>query len=102
MAKQTGIYPRTFEYVDHKGNMAHFELRIGFIFTPGDPGKYSGPPENCYPAESAEWEFEGAERRDDGVWVPIPDTDWLAGWCRDALNGAEEYAITDCLPDDQE
>ena len=26
-------------------------------YYPGDPGKYSGPPENCYPAESPEIEY---------------------------------------------
>lgn len=25
--------------------------------TPGDPGRLSGPPEHCYPSESAEIEF---------------------------------------------
>lgn len=25
-------------------------------FTPGDPGRYSGPPEDCYPSEAAEVE----------------------------------------------
>jgi hypothetical protein len=27
-------------------------------FTAGDPGRYSGPPENCHPAEPDEAEFE--------------------------------------------
>ena len=26
-------------------------------YYPGDPGKYYGPPENCYPAESPEIEY---------------------------------------------
>jgi hypothetical protein len=102
MSKHKGTYPRTFEYVDHEGNMAHIELRIGFTLTPGCPAQIYGDPSRCYPAEDAEWEFEGAERRDDGVWVPIPDTDWLAEWCQAALDAAYEDDICNCLPDDRE
>lgn len=28
------------------------------IYTPGDPGRYSGPPEKCHPAEAAEFEVQ--------------------------------------------
>ena len=30
------------------------EVKVEYEFSPGDPGRYSGPPENCYPAEPAE------------------------------------------------
>jgi len=34
------------------------ELSIEGSFSPGTPGKLSGPPEDCYPPESAEAEIE--------------------------------------------
>lgn len=33
------------------------EVLVEFNFTPGLPGRYNGPPEDCYPAEAAEFEI---------------------------------------------
>ena len=51
------------------------ELVIHFTFTPGDPGRYSGPPENCYPAEPAEVEFDSVTPPQFADWA----REWLAG-----------------------
>jgi hypothetical protein len=34
------------------------DATIAFRYTPGDPGRYTGPWENCYPAEPAEVEIQ--------------------------------------------
>jgi hypothetical protein len=38
---------------DYKGLMLH----ATYTYTPGDPGRCSGPPEKCYPSEAAEIEI---------------------------------------------
>jgi len=35
-------------------NVLGLDLKATGIYIPGDPGKYSGPPENCYPSEPPE------------------------------------------------
>lgn len=37
------------------------EYRVLGYFTPGDPGRTSGPPENCYPPTDDEFEGESIE-----------------------------------------
>lgn len=32
----------------------HFTLECHYDYTPGDPGRLSGPPEKCYPPEDEE------------------------------------------------
>lgn len=100
MARLKGVYPRTFEYVDCDGDMAHIELQIAFHFYPGCEAQIYGDPSNCYPAEPASWEVIGAKRQmKGGEWVAIGDKDWLFEWCRSALDEAEHCDIWDCLPD---
>jgi hypothetical protein len=37
-------------------NVLGLDLKATGIYTPGDPGRLSGPPEKCYPPEPAEAE----------------------------------------------
>lgn len=43
-------------YIEREGQ--DIELLITGSFYCGDPGRYSGPPERCYPAEPDEWDIE--------------------------------------------
>ena len=45
---------RTMTAISHWPN---FSLEVNFTVYPGDPGKYSGPPEKCYPAEDPSLEI---------------------------------------------
>jgi hypothetical protein len=45
------------------------------VTSAGHAGKLSGPPEDCYPAEGAEWEVEEAECRSCGH---KPDAEWFS------------------------
>ena len=38
--------------------------------TPPVPAQLYGPPENCYPAEGAEFEYHQISRRENGKWYP--------------------------------
>jgi hypothetical protein len=38
---------------------AHHEFIVDAAVTPGTPGRYSGPPEDCYPADPSEIEVGG-------------------------------------------
>lgn len=42
-------------------NVLGLDLKATGIYTPGDPGRLSGPPEHCYPPEPAEAEVETLE-----------------------------------------
>jgi len=42
---------------DREGNEVEVEYRVEANFTPGAPGKLSGPPEDCYPDEPSEIEY---------------------------------------------
>jgi hypothetical protein len=83
---------------------AEVEVRITFTFRPGDPGRYSGPPEHCYPAEPAEVEFDSVEQETAGQWIAAPELEeWAAGHLRTkgydrAVEEAEEENQPD--PDD--
>ncbi len=68
------------------------EVTITFTFTPGDPGRYYGLPENCYPAEPAEVEFDSAEPPQFADWA----REWLAG---EGFDAAVEEATEALLPD---
>lgn len=45
---------------DKDGNEYEAEI-LGGTYTPGDPGRISGPPEYCYPPEPPEVEWETLE-----------------------------------------
>ena len=62
-------------------------------YTPGDPGRLSGPPENCYPAEAAE--FETVEFLADGTPVPecvrdLIDWEYVEQEIEEKINEREE------------
>jgi hypothetical protein len=38
-------------------NVLGLDLEATGYYTPGDPGRLSGPPEKCYPPEASEFEF---------------------------------------------
>lgn len=58
-------------------------------FTPGDPGKVSGPPENCYPPEPSEIEITKLELHGVDV-LCLLETDYRDDICELALKDAEE------------
>ena len=68
------------------------EVTIHFTFTPGDPGRYYGLPENCYPAEPAEVEFDSADPPEFADWA----REWLAG---EGFDAACEEATEQSQPD---
>lgn len=45
----------TFSWVELDGN--EVDCRVEFTYYPGDPGRLSGPPEDCYPPEPPEFEI---------------------------------------------
>ena len=56
-------------------------------FYPGDPGRYSGPIELCYPEEAPEVEFELYDRKG-----------YRARWLEEKLTSTDEDAIVEtCL-----
>lgn len=44
-----------------------------YLYHPGDPGKYSGPPETCYPSEPAEVELVDVLYEGKSVLEIIPE-----------------------------
>ena len=71
---------------------AQVEVTIRYTFTPGDPGRYYGLPENCYPAEPAEVEFDSADPPQFADWA----REWLAG---EGFDAAVEEATERSQPD---
>lgn len=60
-------------------------IKVAYDYEPGDPGRYSGPPEDCYPAIEEEWTFTA-------LWV-----DAVGGYerCDLLLQFIDEEAIID-------
>jgi len=48
------------------------EYRVGGLYTPEDPGRVYGPPENCYPPEPDSFEIDEARIADNHA-AEIPD-----------------------------
>jgi len=70
------------------------ELLVYYTFTKGDPGRYFGRPEDCYPAEPAEVEFDSVTHLDG---TPAPE---FADWAREWLAGEGFDAAVEEASDD--
>ena len=46
-----------FEFIIDLGEAGECNFIVSGNFSPGDPGRTSGPPERCYPPEPAEFEI---------------------------------------------
>ena len=71
-------------------NDGEFEFEAEMSFRAGTPGKLSGPPEDCYPAEPDETEFE-----DYGPFACMFDAVYTACWiheCPMTLEAMEQLA----------
>ena len=66
-------------------NDGEFEFEAEMSFKAGSPGKYSGPPEDCYPAEPDETEFE-----DYGPFYDMFDAVYVAAWINECPMTIEE------------
>ena len=49
--------PSTITYTIDLGLLGEVDVEVDYFYDPGTPGRYSGPPENCYPDEPAELEL---------------------------------------------
>lgn len=58
------------------GGEHDMEARIEYSFIPGDPGRLSGPPEDCYPPEPAEVDITSIQFRHSKT-QPWFDCRWL-------------------------
>ena len=54
------------------GALGDVPCRVWYFYTPADPGRVSGPPENCYPPEPAEVEYTKFEIQLNEAWVECP------------------------------
>jgi hypothetical protein len=54
-----------------EGGEHEMEARVAYTYLPGDPGRLSGPPEDCYPPEPAEVDIRSVFIRTmpEGVWT---------------------------------
>ena len=88
-------------------------LEVDYTYTQGDPGQTSGPPERCWPEESADLEVEairliGWVTDDLGLGSPprkvmFDVTDLLAEWEQDGgLDGLEVTMLDQGDWDDRE
>jgi hypothetical protein len=68
------------------------EVEVNFSFTPGDPGRYYGLPEDCYPATDDEIEIESVtfEGREIYDHLPYVTTLMLTDVCRDYVEKARQ------------
>lgn len=65
------------------------------VYYPGDPGRYYGPPEHCYPSEPAEIEICSLKYGDKDVWFLL-DAEDIANEISDCI--METYEVED-IPD---
>lgn len=66
-------------------NDGEFEFEADMSFTAGTPGKYSGPPEDCYPAEPDEAEFNNY-----GPFYSMYDAVYTACWVNECPMSEED------------
>ena len=56
---------------------------VKYTYSPGDPGRYYGKPEDCYPAEGAEVEIQSITKENGEAIIVAPQeqekiVEWLA------------------------
>lgn len=71
-------------------------LELDLDIAPGDPGCYSGPPEDCYPASGPEVEITGATC--DGVALTPAQAYDLIRWHDGGFDGLDCAALN-AMPD---
>lgn len=70
------------------------EVTVVYSYTPGSPGKLSGPPEDCYPPEGPEVDIEAVYRTDDETKTDLSsalDESTLDSMREQACSEAEDY-----------
>ncbi len=67
-------------------------VTVDLVFRPGDPGRTSGPPENCYPPEAAEIDIFDFELRDLVSDDVLETPKWLWEIVYDALYEEPYYS----------
>lgn len=83
--------------------MSTTEINLGPViisgtYYPGSPGRYTGPPENCYPAEPDEFEPEEARLTGDlGDFLGYLD-DKIYSFCK--AHGIVLFTVYDLLEED--
>lgn len=92
-------------------------LRLTYDYTPGDPGRTSGPPERCYPPEPEEVEITKIELRGEPPaemihnprfqryhWIDITQLIWLAAGEDETADfySQLEQEILDFIHDEEE
>jgi len=79
------------------------EVEVEVEYTPGRPGRLSGPPEDCYPAEPGEVRALSAEA-EDGLPVDLAalDEDELLQLCEDAAGDNDDDEDRDDDDDDDD
>lgn len=78
------------------------EWLVTFLFTPGDPGKLSGLPENCYPSSAPEVEITSILSLPTGCSIDhttLPD-DLLEELEAEAFQYLEDLAEAEAEPED--
>lgn len=70
------------------------DVRVWFYYSPYQPGRYSGPPENCYPDEPAEVDVSKFEWKHLDKWYELP-YEALNEDCRQSI----ETAIIEMMED---
>lgn len=80
-------------------NLEEIVIDVEFTYHPGTPGRYSGPPEYCYPAEPGEIEIVSARVRGTGERVELTDGE-IAEVEGEAERYYSERVFDDYEPDD--
>ena len=69
------------EGFDSEGNENGYEVEIRGYITEGDPGRYCGKPEDCYPAEPDEIEITSVTLDGDPFEVTTDEITEIGDWC---------------------
>ena len=67
------------------------EIEVTFTLHPGTPGRTFGLPEDCYPAEPAEYEIESATLDGEVIELSDKETADVIEWLTENLDDDEDY-----------